>query len=193
MTQGISGTSASHAINTSDLGPTSSLQLMFAKLQLELSETAKSSAMEKMKAIQSAQEEQKFLSQLLNEARQAQANAKNGNANDITTTYTIDGKTVTETAPKGAKYTPMSPAMVKYMDDHGLAYDKKGSDHMHTEDEWKVAITSLESRLEQVGTDTQQQMVYVQDFMGQYNSYLQGANTQISNANQTLTSLARGQ
>lgn len=29
--------------------------------------------------------------------------------------------------------------------------------------------------------------------MGQYNSYLQGANTQITNANQTLTNLARGQ
>ena len=34
-------------------------------------------------------------------------------------------------------------------------------------------------------------MVYLQDFIGQYNSYLQGANTQISNTNQTLTSLAR--
>ena len=29
--------------------------------------------------------------------------------------------------------------------------------------------------------------------MGQYNSYLQGANTQIAKSIQTLTSLARGQ
>ena len=36
-------------------------------------------------------------------------------------------------------------------------------------------------------------MDYVQDYMGQYNSYLQGANTQIANSNQTLTNLARGQ
>ena len=42
-------------------------------------------------------------------------------------------------------------------------------------------------------TNTQQEMVYVQDYMGQYNSYLQGANTQIANSNQTLTNLARGQ
>ena len=64
---------------------------------------------------------------------------------------------------------------------------------MHSEEEWDVAIASLEARLEELGTDTQQQMVYIQDYMGQYNSYLQGANTQISNSNQTLTSLARGQ
>ena len=50
-----------------------------------------------------------------------------------------------------------------------------------------------ESRLEELGTNTQQEMVYVQDYMGQYNSYLQGANTQIANSNQTLTNLARGQ
>ena len=35
-------------------------------------------------------------------------------------------------------------------------------------------------------------MVYLQDFIGQYNSYLQGSNTQIANANQTLTNIARG-
>ena len=44
-----------------------------------------------------------------------------------------------------------------------------------------------------MGNKTQTLMVYLQDFIGQYNSYLQGANTQISNANQTLTNLARGQ
>ena len=52
---------------------------------------------------------------------------------------------------------------------------------------------ALESRLEELGTNTQQEMVYIQDYMGQYNSYLQGANTQIANSNQTLTNLARGQ
>jgi hypothetical protein len=36
-------------------------------------------------------------------------------------------------------------------------------------------------------------MVYLQDFIGQHNSFLQGANTAISNANQVLTNIARGQ
>ena len=35
-------------------------------------------------------------------------------------------------------------------------------------------------------------MVYLQDFIGQYNSYLQGANSAISTANQTLTAIATG-
>ena len=187
------------AVTLGELGPTSSLQLMFAKLQLELSETAKSQAMDKMDAISKAQDEQKLVSKLLNEARQAKADAKNGNSSDITTTYYTydkDGKVTgsyTETAPKGKDYNPMSNEMVKYMDEHGLAYDKTGDDHMHTEEEWDVAITALEGRLEELGTNTQQEMVYIQDYMGQYNSYVQGANTQISNSNQTLTSLARGQ
>lgn len=191
-----SGTSS---VTFGQLGPTSSLQLMFARLQLELAGTAKSQAMDKMDAISKAQDEQKLVSKLLNEARQAKADAKNGNSSDITTTYYTydkDGKVTgsyTETAPKGKDYNPMSNEMVKYMDEHGLAYDKTGDDHMHTEEEWDVAITALEGRLEELGTNTQQEMVYIQDYMGQYNSYLQGANTQISNSNQTLTSLARGQ
>ena len=191
-----SGTSS---VTFGQLGPTSSLQLMFARLQLELAGTAKSQAMDKMDAIAEAQDEQKLVSKLLNEARQAKADAKNGNSSDITTTYYTydkDGKVTgsyTETAPKGKDYNPMSNEMVKYMDEHGLAYDKTGDDHMHTEEEWDVAITALEGRLEELGTNTQQEMVYIQDYMGQYNSYLQGANTQISNSNQTLTSLAKGQ
>jgi hypothetical protein len=36
-------------------------------------------------------------------------------------------------------------------------------------------------------------MVFVQDFMGQYNSYLTGANTAIQQANQTLQTIVRGQ
>ncbi len=198
MSMQVDNTSTS-SVTFGELGPTTSLQLMFAKLQLELAETAKSQAMDKMDAISKAQDEQKLVSKLLNEARQAKADAKNGNSSDITTTYYTydkDGKVTgsyTETAPKGKDYNPMSNEMVKYMDEHGLAYDKTGDDHMHTEEEWDVAITALEGRLEELGTNTQQEMVYIQDYMGQYNSYLQGANTQISNSNQTLTGLARGQ
>ena len=80
-----------------------------------------------------------------------------------------------------------------YMDAHKLAYPNGDGDYILGKDEWDVAITALEGRLEELGSNTQQEMVYVQDYMGQYNSYLQGANTQIANSNQTLTSLARGQ
>jgi hypothetical protein len=60
-----------------------------------------------------------------------------------------------------------------------------------TADDLKTVITSLQARLDSVGTDTQQKMVFVQDFMGQFNSYLQGANSVIQQSNQTLGELAR--
>jgi len=195
QTSGVSSTSSTY-LDTSSLGPGTSLQLMFAKLQLELAETAKTQALDKMKAIAEVQEEQKLVSELLNQARQAQADAKAGiAANKQSETFThapgkTDGGAWTEKNTKNC--TLMSKEMVDYMEKHGLAYDNTGNDYNHNAEEWDVAIASLEGRLEQLGTDTQQQMVYVQDFMGQYNSYLQGANTQISNSNQTLTSLAKG-
>ena len=60
-------------------------------------------------------------------------------------------------------------------------------------DDIKNWISNLESSQEELGTDIQQQMVFVQDYMGQYNSYMQGASSAISTANETLKSLARGQ
>ncbi|WP_286035890.1 hypothetical protein, partial [Succinatimonas hippei] len=60
-------------------------------------------------------------------------------------------------------------------------------------DDIKNWISNLESSQEELGTDIQQQMVFVQDYIGQYNSYMQGASSAISTANETLKSLARGQ
>ena len=203
----ISGTSS---VTFGQLGPTSSLQLMFARLQLELAGTAKSQAMDKMDAIAEAQDEQKLVSRLLNEARDKKANTTEA-AESSTVTYKNvakrdeNGKIMrdgngeiiredrTETIEKGKKWSAMSQEMVDYVDEHDLAMDNTLNDHLQREEQWDVLITSLESRLEELGTNTQQEMVYIQDYMGQYNSYLQGANTQISNSNQTLTSLARGQ
>jgi pantothenate kinase-related protein Tda10 len=81
--------------------------------------------------------------------------------------------------------------MKTYMVANGLAYDHAQNDDLHTKEQWGVAITSLQAKLDSLGTDTQQKMVFVQDFMGQYNSYLQGANSVIQQSNQTLGELAR--
>ncbi|NLV95708.1 MAG: hypothetical protein GX043_00005, partial [Desulfovibrionales bacterium] len=69
----------------------------------------------------------------------------------------------------------------------------KGNDTKHNNDEWEYNLKSLTNYQEQIGSKTQTLMVYLQDFIGQYNSFLQGANTAIANANQVLTSIARGQ
>lgn len=50
-------------------------------------------------------------------------------------------------------------------------------------------IASLEAAQEEVGSDIQQQMVFIQDYMGQYNSYTQGASSAISDANDTLKAI----
>jgi hypothetical protein len=160
-----SGANSVGTIDVNSLGG-GSLQLMFAKLQLLFAGSAKSSAMGYIKDIQSTQEEQKQLATILQQARQLQADAKDG-------------------------VSLMPSEMKSYMEKNNLAYDKTGNDDKHNKDEWGVAITSLQARMDSLGTDTQQKMVFVQDYMGQYNSYLQGANSVIQQSNQTLADLAK--
>lgn len=59
-------------------------------------------------------------------------------------------------------------------------------------DDVKQWIASLEATQEELGTDIQQQMVFVQDYMGQYNSYTQGASSAVSDSSETLKTVARG-
>ena len=153
----------------SDLVPTGSLQVMFAQLQQEQAEIIKQQAMQQMKETAALQAEQRQVSGYLNQARSLQSEAE---ASDSA--------------------TAMPGEMQEYMLKNGLAYDTTGDDLDMTYEEWDVAISSLESRMEMLGVQTQQLMVYLQDFIGQYNSYQEGANQQV-NGNQTISSLSRGQ
>ena len=154
--------------NSIDLGPTGSLQFQFAKLQLAMAELSKNGAMDYIEQIQNSQEEQKKVADMMQRCRQAQADAKTSD-----------------------KATEMPADVVAYMNKNGLAYDKTGKDTRHDKDEWDVAITSLQAQQDKLGSNTQQLMVFVQDYMGQYNSYLQGSNSVIQQANQTLAELAK--
>ena len=147
----------------SDLVPTGSLQVMFAQLQQEQAEIIKQQAMQQMKETEALQAEQRQVSGYLNQARSLQSEAE---ASDSA--------------------TAMPGEMQEYMLKNGLAYDTTGDDLDMTYEEWDVAISSLESRMEMLGVQTQQLMVYLQDFIGQYNSYQGGAN-------QIISSLSRGQ
>ncbi|MCR5084782.1 MAG: hypothetical protein K6A65_04700 [Succinivibrionaceae bacterium] len=60
-------------------------------------------------------------------------------------------------------------------------------------DDINLLIESMKTKQEQCGTDIQQTMVFVQDYIGQYNAYSQGASSAVSQGNQTLSQLARGQ
>ena len=171
MSQQVTSTSSlSEILDTIDLGPTGSVQMMFAKLQLAQSEICKNQAESYMDQIESIQEEQELCAKMIEDARELQSQAKSS-----------------------GKVTTMPDDMVKFFNDRGLKIQETGNDNKHDADEWDYNLKSLTNYQETVGNKTQTLMVYLQDFIGQYNSYLQGANTQIANANQTLTNLARGQ
>lgn len=164
---------APSTINPAELFSTgsSSVQLLFAQLQMKLSQANKEKALEKMDTIQKSQALAKQTADMIAQARALQEEAKNNKQG----------------------YTLMPEEMKKFYTDNGLKWDKMGTDDKHNKDEWDYNIKSLTNFQEQIGADTQQLMVFIQDFMGQYNSYLTGANSAIREANQTLASIARGQ
>ena len=170
-TSNVGGASSLSAImNQIDLGPSSSLQLMFAKLQLAQSAIAKAGAEQYMNQIKDIQTEQKELADMISRARALQNEAKNA-------------KSSTSKMPED---------MVKFFEERGLKIDSTCNDTWHNQTEWDYNIKSLTDYQQSISNDTQTLMVYLQDFMGQYNSYLQGANAAISQSTQTLTSLATG-
>ena len=169
MGEQISALSLSEVMNNIDLGPTTGIQMMFAKLQLAQSQLCKNQAESYMKQIEDIQSEQKKCAEMISKARELQNKAK---TDDTTTEMPAD--------------------MVEYFKKNGLKWETTGSDNLHNKDEWDYNLKSLTNYQEQIGNSVQTKMVYLQDFIGQYNSYLQGANTQIANANQMLTNLARG-
>ena len=146
-----------------NLVPTGNLQLMFAQLQQEQAEIIKQQAMQLMEKIDALQAEQRQVSGYLDQARSLQSEAETSDS-----------------------ATAMPGEIQEYMLKNGLAYDTTGDDLNMTYEEWDVAISSLESRMEMLGVQTQQLMVYLQDFIGAYNASQGGAN-------QTISSLSRGQ
>ncbi len=153
-----------------DLGPSGSVQFIFAKLQLAQSQICKNEAESYMKQIETIQEEQKECAEMIELARKLQNDAKSKD-----------------------KCTDMPPEMVKFFEQRGLSWETTGNDKAHNADEWDYNLKSLTNYQEQIGNKTQTLMIYLQDFIGQYNSYQEGAMSAISSANQTLRSIARGQ
>ena len=165
-----SASALSQIMASIDLGPTSSLQFMMAKLQLANSMICKSQAEDQMKQIEKAQAEQKAVAEMISDARKLQ-----------------------EQAEESGKCTTMPTEMETWMKKRGLAINTAGnSDRLHNKDEWAYNIQSLTDYQQSISNDTQTMMVFLQDFIGQYNSYLQGANSAVQQGNQTLQAIATG-
>jgi hypothetical protein len=153
-----------------DLGPTQSVQFLFAKLQMAQSQICKAQAETYMSMIEDIQAEQKLTAQMIEDARKLQNEAKTNN-----------------------KTTTMPQTMIDFFNDRGLSFDLTGGYTTHNADEWDYNIKTLTNYQEQIGNNTQTLMIYLQDFIGQYNSYQEGAMSAVSSATQTLRSIARGQ
>ena len=81
--------------------------------------------------------------------------------------------------------TEMPEDMLSFMRDRGLAYcEPKDFDC------WAYNIESLTVYQDGLATQTQSLMVNLQDFIGQYNSYLQGASSSVNSASDTLAAIA---
>ncbi|MEG2139975.1 MAG: hypothetical protein RRY20_04210 [Bilophila sp.] len=178
--------------NDLDLGPTDGIQLRFAKLLLKLSNASKLQADDYMKQVEGIQGKQKEAAAMIEEAR-AQINKFND--------------------PKYVEFS-MSPEMKQYFEDEKL---KLGTitkmtttvestscsetatqitmgntpRAVFTKEQWEFNLKSLTNHQEQLGTKTQSLMVFLQDFVGQYNANLTGAKTAIADFNDTLKTLMR--
>ena len=158
------------SMTDADLNECTSVNFMFAKLQMELAQNSKNKALEYIQQIESLQAEHKQVAAYVEDARQLQA----------------------EAASSGES-TEMPDEMLAYMDTNGLKYDTTDNDHIHSRDEWDVAIQSLMAKDETIGMDIQTAMRFVQDFMGQYNSYTQDVRTAIENGMVSSNQVTRGQ
>jgi hypothetical protein len=188
------------------------LATMFAMLQLEMASEKKAQAEEVISSIKAENEVLRQARAFLQEARKAQADAKAGNGN---TEYRKDDGTLICTkaeydaaqrdsftkfvknpydisgSPGGSKdHVYESPEMTEFRKKYNIEFDTKGDDTYHNKDEWELNIKNLETFIESRGMDTQTKMVQLEDLMGKYNAWTQGASKTISDGNQLLQAIA---
>jgi hypothetical protein len=141
------------------------LSTMFAMLQLEMAADKKNQAEEVISGIKKEND-------ILREARQHLQDAR-----------ALHGKV------SGSDANGETAEMTAFRKEHNIAFDTTGNNNSHNKTEWDLNIKNLETFIESRGMDTQTKMVQLEDLMGKYNSWSQGASKTISDGNQLLQSL----
>ena len=154
-----------------------SISLMFAKLQMSLAQANRSKAESIIKDIQATQAEATQYAEMINTLRSAKTNAVDSKGNSIEASDSTRAQVVA--ANKEA---------LKSM---GIS-DSDLNKSKFTKDEIELIISNLQTKQDTIGSNIQQQMVYVQDYIGQYNAYTSGSTSAISEAHSTLKSVAQG-
>lgn len=151
----------------SDSGSTESIQMMFARLQLEMAQTNKAAAQDAIKQVQESQAGIKEAAGYMNQLRELRAQDRQ--------------------ARQSGQTPPALPGELQaFLEKNGIYYGSAA------QPDYDSAISGIGDHIDRLSMDTQMQMVYVQDYMSQYNSYLNGAANSIDRSGQTLQSIARG-
>lgn len=146
---------------------TSSILQMFVQLQQQQAELCKQQAQQALDRVLANQEEIANTSRYLSDARIS----------------------LNEATSNGS--SKMTQDMRSFLQERGLFPSTLNPNAAsYTEAEWKMVTQLLEVYSDQQEGQTQSQMVYIQDYMSQYNQYLTGASQQMQ---QNQEKLARGQ
>lgn len=140
-----------------------SIQQQFAQLQLEASKLAQQQAAEKLQQIQQAQQKQKDITDALSRLYDLQ-NKQQLNQN-----------------------APLPDDLRAYLDENNISYGDAATP------DYATAISSARDYMESLSTSTETQMVYIQDYMSQYNQYLQSSTETMQSASDMLNSLSSNQ
>lgn len=122
-----------------------SIQMLFAQLQLQLAQSSKEQAANQLDAIRAAQEQSAQITDYIYTARELQSSARN---NDI---------------------KPVPQDMLQFLQSNSLYIPSNPNGP--TVSDWDAIIQSLENFQGTVDSNMQMQMVYIQDYMEQYNQY----------------------
>ena len=138
-----------------NLGPSGSVQMAFAKLQLAQGQICKNQAEDYMKQVEDIQDEQKKCADMISRARELQQKARQ------------EGEDAA---------TEMPADMREYLNKHGLDCDDARNDNSYNADEWEYNIKSLIDYQEQIANKAQMLLMSLQDFLGRYDSSLASHN-----------------
>ena len=148
-----------------------SVQMMAAMVMLEVGATKKKEAENKIGDMKAQNDKAKALNNLLDKM-----NSELGK-------YTKD-----EDSDKVSR----GVVLVKFMNEaKGLGVDISNWAGSKSSEQVRAITSGIQHMAENCNSDNQTQMVKLQDFMGQYNSFVSGASDQIKNANQILQGLAK--
>ena len=147
-----------------------SVELMFAKLQNDLAVENREYAKSRIEGIKAKQKDQKDISDCIVALRGYIKGVTEGDKSIIINDPKLINN-INKWTPEGSKSLISA---------------------LSTKADIDACIASLQGIQETKGSDIQQDMIFVQDFMSKVSSYSQGAISAISKSGDTLTSIARG-